>query len=145
MKTIAFYFLVYNYVHFLFVQKSLKQLAEEKQLHIVRLQKNRDYFPVVVASPEKCRTDEEVGPTELIDYTTHLHKGRTVEERKEYQPFYINFPSYIKRKKEHEKLRNHRNVRIDLIAKYGELKCFVQVREEEKAKQELKNTVEAEM
>lgn len=106
------------------------------------MDKSRDYFPEIVASPSKCRSEKEIGPTELLDYDIFLHNGRVVQERKKYQPFYINFPSYIKRKKEQEKLRNRRDVFINLIAKHGELKSWVQIREEEKAKQKLKDTVE---
>lgn len=123
-------------------QKTLKQIADEKQLHLVKLQANRDHFPLVVASPDKCRTEKEIPPTEVLDFDYHIHNGKTVEERKKFQPFYINFPSYIKRKKELEKLRNHRDVRIHLLAKYGDLKSFVQIREEEKAKKETINMIE---
>jgi len=123
-------------------QKSLKEIANEKGLHIVKLEDRCDNFPKIVASPEKCRTEEEIEPNELCDFEIHLHKGRVVEERKKFQPFYINFPSYIKEMKDREKTRNHRNVRIHLLAKYDALKSFVQIREEEKAKKELKETVE---
>lgn len=108
----------------------------------MRLAKNRDNFPMVVASPSKCRTEKEIGPTELLDYELHLHNGKVPVERKKFQPFYINFPSYIKRKKEQEKLRNRRDVTIHLMSKYDALKSFVQIREEERAKQKVKDTVE---
>ncbi|GFU09870.1 putative 28S ribosomal protein S5, mitochondrial [Nephila pilipes] len=123
-------------------QKSAQTLANEKGLHLVEMKKNRNYYPVVVASPEKCRTEEEIGATEQLDYKLHVLGGKVAAPRKKYIPFYINFPSYIKAMKEREKLRNQKSVRIHLLAKYGALKSFINVREEEKAKQELKQTVE---
>lgn len=126
----------------LMTQRSLKQIANEKGLHIVKMQAERDYFPVVVASPDRCRTEEEIPPTEVIDFTIHLHGGKIVEERKKFEPFYYKFDSYIKEMKDREKLRNHRDVRIHLLAKYDALKSFVQIREEEKAKQQVKDTIE---
>ncbi|GFY76066.1 28S ribosomal protein S5, mitochondrial [Trichonephila inaurata madagascariensis] len=123
-------------------QKSLEEIANEKGLHLVEMKKSRDYFPVVVASPEKCRTEEEIGPTEQLDYRLHLLNGRVEAPRKKYEPFYFKFPSYIKEMKDRERQRNQRGVRIHLLGKYGALKSFINVREEEKAKQELKQTVE---
>ncbi|XP_035210271.1 putative 28S ribosomal protein S5, mitochondrial, partial [Stegodyphus dumicola] len=126
----------------LMTQKSYKQIADEKGLHVVEFKKEQDDFPVVVASPERCRTEEEIEPTEQLDFKLHLHNGKVVAERKKYQPFYINFPSYIKEMKDREKLRNQRAVQIYQCAKHGALKSFLHIREEEKLKQQLKNTVE---
>ncbi|XP_055935107.1 28S ribosomal protein S5, mitochondrial-like [Argiope bruennichi] len=123
-------------------QKSPEQLANEKGLHVVEMRKNRDYYPVVVASPERCRTEEEIGPTELLDFNVHLFNGKVEAPREKYKPFYVNFPSYIKEMKDRESLRNQKAVRIHLLSKYGALKSFINVREEEKAKKELKETVE---
>ncbi|KAF8763992.1 putative 28S ribosomal protein S5 like protein [Argiope bruennichi] len=122
--------------------KSPEQLANEKGLHVVEMRKNRDYYPVVVASPERCRTEEEIGPTELLDFNVHLFNGKVEAPREKYKPFYVNFPSYIKEMKDRESLRNQKAVRIHLLSKYGALKSFINVREEEKAKKELKETVE---
>jgi small subunit ribosomal protein S5 len=44
-------------------------LAEEKKLHVVEFRKENDYFPTVVASPPTCRTQEEIKPNEVMDYT----------------------------------------------------------------------------
>lgn len=123
-------------------QKSLQQIANEKGLHLVEMKKSRDYFPVVVASPEKCRAEEEIGTTEQLDYRLHLLNGKVEAPRKKYEPFYFKFPSYIKEMKDRERHRNLRGVSVHLRVKYGGLKSFISVREEEKAKQELKQTVE---
>lgn len=124
-------------------QKSPQQLADEKGLHLVEMRKDRDYFPVVIASPKRCRTEEEIGPTEQLDYLLHLHDGKVEAVRKPFQPFYINFPSYIKEMKDREPQRNQRGVRIRALAKYGALKSFLNIRSEEKEKQQLKEAVES--
>ncbi|XP_054710750.1 28S ribosomal protein S5, mitochondrial-like [Uloborus diversus] len=126
----------------LMLQKSHQQLAEEKGLHLVEMRNEMDNFPIVRASPTKCRTEEEIGPTELLDYTLHCLNNKVEDERKKFQPFYVNYPSYIKEMKDREKLRNFKNVKLHLLAKYGSLKGFLNIREEEKAKQQLKETVE---
>ncbi|XP_042901290.1 small ribosomal subunit protein uS5m [Parasteatoda tepidariorum] len=123
-------------------QKTPQLLAEEKGLHLVEMRKDRDYFPVVIASPSKCRTEKDFGPTELLDYTLHLHNNKVEAERKPFQPFYVNFHSYIKEMKDRERQRNQRDVRIHLLAKYGALKSFITIKKEEEAKQKLNEQVE---
>lgn len=58
-------------------------LAEEKKLHVVEFRKENDYFPTVVASPPTCRTQEEIKPNEVMDYTQVMCQAvsRCCEER----------------------------------------------------------------
>ncbi|KAG8196686.1 hypothetical protein JTE90_023198 [Oedothorax gibbosus] len=116
----------------LMTQKSLQQIAEEKGLHIVRMSEDQDNFPVVVASPTKCRTEAEIGENEQVDFHLHLHGGRVVEPRKKYQPFYINFPTFIKEMEIRQFQRNQKGVVIDLLAKYGAITSHLQLKEGKK-------------
>ena len=46
----------------------LKELADEKRLHLVEFREENDFFPLVVATPEHVRTKEELEPNEILDF-----------------------------------------------------------------------------
>lgn len=50
-------------------QKRYDQMAESKGLHLVEFRKEYGDFPKVVASPTKCRTEEDIRHDEIMDYT----------------------------------------------------------------------------
>jgi hypothetical protein len=58
-------------------QKSFQQMADEKGLHVVEFREDRDNYPVVRASPSgRCKTDEEIGSDEILDFHMYLHDGK---------------------------------------------------------------------
>jgi small subunit ribosomal protein S5 len=58
-------------------QKSFQQMADEKGLHVVEFREDTDNYPVVRASPSgRCRTDEEIGSDEILDFHMYLHDGK---------------------------------------------------------------------
>lgn len=123
-------------------QKTHQQIANEKGLHVVEFRKENDYFPRVIASPERCRTEEEILPDEELDYDLYMSEGRLQVQRPKKLPFYTRLPSWERYLKKTERFRNHDQVRINLIAKYGKLQTFLSEQEEEKKKTEIKETVE---
>jgi small subunit ribosomal protein S5 len=59
-------------------QKTHQTLADEKQLHLVELRPENDYYPRVLASPSngKVRTEEEIGHNEILDFEMISFEGR---------------------------------------------------------------------
>jgi len=58
-------------------QRTHQALADEKQLHLVEMRMENDYFPRVVASPRdgKVRTKEEIGHNEILDFEMISFEG----------------------------------------------------------------------
>lgn len=58
-------------------QRTHQALADEKQLHLVEMRRENDYFPRVVASPKdgKVRTMEEIGHNEILDFEMISFEG----------------------------------------------------------------------
>lgn len=97
-------------------QKSHEQLAEEKQLHLVEIRKERDYFPVVVASPSYCRKKEEIPADEILDFKQHVLGGRVVLEKKKFPKFYQVLPGWTTHLKKTLYRRNHDNVNTYFVS-----------------------------
>ncbi|RZB38741.1 28S ribosomal protein S5, mitochondrial [Asbolus verrucosus] len=106
-------------------QKTHEEIAEEKSLHLVEFCKENGYFPTVLASPTKCKTEEEIKKDEILDFTQYCFDGRVILKKKKYPPFYANYRSYYIYLKKQEKLRNKQQVKMDLIAEYGEIRSFL--------------------
>ncbi|GIY65908.1 28S ribosomal protein S5, mitochondrial [Caerostris extrusa] len=106
------------------------------------MRKDRDYFPVVLASPEKCRTEKEIGPTEQLDFKLHIMNNKVEAPAKKFEPFYVKFPSYIKEMKDRERTRNQKQSKMYHLVKYNCYKSFLNIREEEKEKSKLKKAIE---
>lgn len=102
-------------------QKTYQQLADEKGLHLVQSSEDRDYYPVLLASPKECRKDSDISPQENLDFNAHVMNGRIILKKKKPKPFYSEFPSYKLYLQRHEKKRSHDKTKFDLIVKYGEL------------------------
>ncbi|KZC06334.1 Putative 28S ribosomal protein S5, mitochondrial [Dufourea novaeangliae] len=106
-------------------QKSYQQLANEKQLHLVAVKKENDYYPTVLASPATTRTKEEIKADEIIDFKQYVMDGRMVLERKPISPFFTKLPSYQNYLRKMERSRDHDKVRIRLRAEYGDICSFL--------------------
>lgn len=105
-------------------QKTHEQIAEEKQLHLVEFSKENGYFPNVLASPAKCRTADEIPKDENLDFSQYCYDGRVVLKKKKIPPFYANYKSYELYLRKQEYTRNKYDMKINLIAEYGEIRSF---------------------
>jgi len=58
-------------------QRTHQALADEKQLYLVEMRKENDYFPKVVATPSNgiVRTKEEIGHNEILDFEMISFEG----------------------------------------------------------------------
>lgn len=106
-------------------QKTHEQMAEEKQLHLVEMRKEHNYFPNVLASPAKCRTSDEIDKTEILDWTQYCFDGKVIYNKKKFPPFYASHYSYMIHMKKKEKLRGQQDVKLHLIARYGDIRSFL--------------------
>lgn len=106
-------------------QKSHEEIAESKGLHLVEFCKENGYFPTVLASPAKCRSPDEIKNDEILDFTQYCYDGRVVLKKKKHPPFYTKHKSYEIYLKKQEKLRNKEEVKMNLIAQYGEIRSFL--------------------
>jgi len=64
-------------------QRTHQALADEKQLHLVEMRKESDYYPRVVASPSdgKVRTQEEIDHNEILDFEMISFEGHKPQWR----------------------------------------------------------------
>lgn len=86
-------------------QRNYQQLAEEKGLCVVEVRKDTQYVPVVRAVPAKCRTDEQLKPNEVMNFTQHCLNGRIRLRKKIHPPFYTKLPGWKIHLKRSEKRR----------------------------------------
>lgn len=100
-------------------------MADEKQLHLVEFRQENENFPVVVASPARCRTEDEIKPDEILDFNQYLMDGNVVLKKKKPPPFYTKLDSWIIRQRRMERIRNKDNVRLRLLAEYGVVRSFL--------------------
>lgn len=94
-------------------------------MHLVEICRERNYFPNVVASPQECRTAEQIPKDEIIDFKQYCFGGKVVLKKKKFPPFYTKYKSYEIYLKKQQKLRNQEAVRQNLIAEYGEIRSFL--------------------
>ncbi|XP_046812758.1 28S ribosomal protein S5, mitochondrial [Vespa crabro] len=106
-------------------QKTFQQMADEKQLHLVEFRKENDDFPVVVASPARCRTEDEIKPDEILDFSQYLMDGNIILKKKKLPPFYTKLDSWIIRQRRMERIRNKKDVKLRLLAEYGVVRSFL--------------------
>lgn len=106
-------------------QKHYDEIAEKKGLHLVEFRKEFGDFPKVVASPSKCRTEDEVKFDEVMDYTQFMMDGKMVLKKKKFPRFYESYYSYQLYLKKLEKRRNHFKIRKDMLVEHGEYRSFL--------------------
>lgn len=106
-------------------QKSHKEIAEEKGLHLVKFSKENGYFPEILASPSKCRTEKEMNKGEILDFNQYCLDGRVILQKKKFPPFYTKHKSWELYLKKQEKLRNQDSVKVNLLVEYGEIRSFL--------------------
>ncbi|TRY71493.1 hypothetical protein TCAL_12614 [Tigriopus californicus] len=106
-------------------QRSHQTLADEKQLHLVELRAENDFFPKVVASPSnnEVRTQAEIPPTEVLDFEMICHDGFMPEFNNEenVRPHYMRY-SEEAQKRYVKKTRiswHHYERRIEMLAEDG--------------------------
>lgn len=106
-------------------QKTHQQLAEEKGLHVVEFRKDQGNFPTVVASPTKCRTEDEIPSNEVLDFTQYGLDGKIVLKKKRYPPFYVGTYGHNKYLRKQENVRGHFETIIDMKVHHGEIRSFL--------------------
>lgn len=106
-------------------QKTHQQLAEEKKLLVVEQKNETGYLPRVVARPTECRKSTDIGINEVTNLTQYALGDRVVLRRKKYPPFYTKMPHWQIYLKKYEYYRNKEQVRLNILAEYGELRSFL--------------------
>lgn len=106
-------------------QKRYEQTAEAKGLHLVEFRKEYGDFPKVVASPTKCRTEDDIKHDEVMDYTQFAMDGKLALKRKNFPKFYESSYGYALHLKKLEKRRNHYKIKRDMLVEHGEMRSFL--------------------
>lgn len=106
-------------------QKRYEQIAEAKGLHLVEFKKAYGDFPKIVASPTKCRTEDDIKHDEIMDYTQFAMDGKLALRKKKFPKFYESSYGYSLFLKKQEKMRSHFKVKRDMLAEYGEMRSFL--------------------
>lgn len=102
-------------------QKTLQELANEVQLHVVEFSAEHGNFPKVVASPPAVKTDV----TEPPDFDQYIMDGKIFHRRKKPMPGYTKYVGYPIMVRKWENIRNHKEQKQALRAEYGELRSFL--------------------
>ncbi|KRT83409.1 ribosomal protein, partial [Oryctes borbonicus] len=106
-------------------QKTHQEIAEDKKLHLIELRKETGNFPNVLASPAECRQPKDVSSSETLDFTQYCLDGRVIYRKRKEPPFFTKLKSWQIYKKKQEKIRGHEQVRLNMLAEYGELRSFI--------------------
>jgi len=103
-------------------QKTHAEIAESKQLYLVEQREENYNFPLVVATPSRCRTEDEISYGENLDFS-HIGFGDQIPlRRKVYQPFYTRHRSWGNHLLKTEWRRNHDTLTHYLNKDYGGVK-----------------------
>lgn len=115
-------------------QKSFQQMADEKNLNVVEFNENMSKYPVVRARPSngKVRTDQQIGPNEILDFSIYIHDGKVKEQSILTPMFYTKHKGWRNYMKKFNYRKSREQVRIQLIAKYGQLDSYLTVREKQR-------------
>lgn len=103
-------------------QRTHKQLAEEKKLHLVEYRAENEYYPKVVASPTEVRTKDQIPRDETLHFVQYVMNDKVILRKKKFPPFYEKMPHYKIYLKKYEKYRNHEKIRQMLKVEYGDVK-----------------------
>lgn len=106
-------------------QKSYKEIAETKGLHLVELRPENMNFPKVLASPTVCRKVKDITNDEILDFRQYMMGGKIVLKKKKWPPFYTKHRAWEIRLKKLNRVRNHDKVRLDMLVNNGELRSFL--------------------
>lgn len=109
-------------------QKTHKQMADEKKLHLVEFRKEEDGLPHIVASPDVCRKEEIINKDEIVNYSQYVLGNKIVLKNISLPPFYTNTIGYKLFSKKNEYFRNQNKVRLNMFINYNELKSFLNVK-----------------
>lgn len=114
-------------------QKSFQQMSDEKRLNVVELNSNMSYYPVIRARPSEevggCRTDKEIGTDEILDFDMYIHDGKVKERKQIKEVYYVKNKGWRNYLKKWNYRKNREQVRINLIARYGQLDSYLTIRE----------------
>lgn len=106
-------------------QKTHEQLANEKQLHLVEMRKENNYFPTVLASPPKTRCAKEIPSDEDIDFNLYVMNGKIPLIKKKREPFFTKLPSWTNYLRKQERRKGQSDVVIRALAEYGSISSFL--------------------
>ncbi|XP_023307166.2 28S ribosomal protein S5, mitochondrial [Lucilia cuprina] len=106
-------------------QKSHKQIADEKKMHLVEFRKEQEEIPHIVASPDICRKQESITKDEVLNFTQYVLGNKIVLNKANMTPFYTNTVGYKLYSKKQELFRNQNNVRLNMLINYNKLKSFL--------------------
>ena len=106
-------------------QKTHKQIADEKKLHLVEFRREQEWLPYIVASPDICRQSKSVTKDEVLDFTQYILGNKIVLKKSKPAPFYANTTGFNLYCKKNEHLRNQDKVRINMLVNYNELTSFL--------------------
>lgn len=105
--------------------KTYDQLANEKGMYVVEFAKDQKFFPRIVGTPAKCRSDVEIPKNELLDFNQYVLNGKVVLRKKKHPPFFAGYKSYQIYLRRAEKRRSHDPIKFDALVRYGELRSFL--------------------
>jgi len=103
-------------------QKTYNKIAEESQLNVVELRKEREGFPRIIAKPSQVKSTRT---TNQSDFNLFLMEGKVPSEKKKYPLFYKKTPSWQVHLSKTVRFRNHDKVRVNLVSEYGEVRSFL--------------------
>lgn len=105
-------------------QRTHDEIAEQKGLHLVEIRSDNNYFPKVIASPTKCRTEDMIPSNEIMDFTQYMMDGKIIYKRKKFERFFTKHRSWDIYCRRQERIRNHDIVKRDMYVNYGALRSF---------------------
>lgn len=103
-------------------QKTYNKIAEESQLNVVELRKEREDFPRIIAKPSQAKSTKT---TNQSDFNLFLMEGKVPSQKKKYPLFYKTTPSWKVHLSKTVRFRNHDKVRVNLVSEYGEIRSFL--------------------
>ena len=103
-------------------QKTHQVLADEKQLHLVEMRAETDFFPRVVASPSEgqVRTKAEIGHNEILDYEMICFEGNLPQWRESRKNPWLGTPAWDKHLRTKWAYESHPQVRQRMRVERGD-------------------------
>ncbi|KAH7645245.1 28s ribosomal protein s5 [Dermatophagoides farinae] len=118
-------------------QKTFQQMADEKRLNVVEINESFSNYPILKAKPSDnlggCRTDEQIGDTEILDFDIFIHDGKVKEQQNLKPMYYTKEKGWRNYMKKWNYRKSREQVRINLMARYnGQLESYITIREKER-------------